>query len=250
MPPVRGLRVHLLGVLEVEGRSTLSLGCRRARTLLRRLAVARSRPVPVADLLTAVWPVAPPARSPQQLSVLVSRLRHVVGPERLVRGDVGYALRPDWLDLVALEQATTTCEGALAAQQGARARRIGLAALGLARGPLLPEEAEATWLEAERLVLDRGVTHLRLLTAEAALRTGASWEATELARRCRDADPYDEVALRLVLRGLAAGGQVAAAVATYLAALAQLRTELGTGLSPETEELYLALLRDGRVPAR
>lgn len=249
MAPVRGLRVHLLGGLEVEGRSTLSLGSRKARTLLRRLAVARSQPVPGADLLAALWPVAPPARAPQQLSVLASRLRRAIGPERLVRNDVGYALRPDWLDLVALEQATATCAAALATQQPVRARRVGQAALALVLGPLLPEEPDAPWLEAERLVLDRLVTHLRLLTAEAALRCGACWEAAELAWRCRDADPFDEVALRLVLRGLAGSGQVAAALSTYLAALAHLRAELGTGLSRETEQLYLALLRDGRVPA-
>ena len=247
MAPVRGLRVHLLGGLEVEGRSALSLGSRKARTLLRRLAIARSQPVPVDELLTALWP-ASTARHPQQLSVLASRLRRVIGPERLVRNDVGYLLRPDWLDVVALEQAMTACEAALALQQPARARRIGLAALELVLGPLLPEEPDAPWLEAERLLLDRRLTHLRLLTAEAALGSGAPRETVELARRCRDADPFDELALRLVLRGLAASGQVAAALSTYLAALAQLRAELGTGVSRETEELYLALLRDGRVP--
>ena len=248
MVPVRGLRVHLLGGLDIEGLPALSIGSRKARALLRRLAVARGQAVPVADLLTVAWPTAAPDRGPEQLGVLASRLRRTLGPHRLIRGDAGYALCTDWLDLTALERGTAACAQALA-DRPARAYQLGCAALKLVRGPLLPEEAEAPWLQTERLYLDRLLTRLRLLTAEAALGSGATWEAAELARRCREDDPFNEVALRVLLRALAASGQVAAALSTYRQALEHVRAELGPGLSTETEELFLALLRQGRVPA-
>src|SRR5690242_459260 len=92
---VQELRVRLLGGLAVEGVPVLSLGSRKARAVLRRLAVAAGGYVSVDDLVLAAWPDDPPLRAPEQLAVLVSRLRGVVGAERLERHPAGYALHPD-----------------------------------------------------------------------------------------------------------------------------------------------------------
>jgi DNA-binding SARP family transcriptional activator len=237
------LRVHLLGGLEIEGVPAMAVGSRKARAVLRRLAMARGAAVSVDELVDVAWPEGAPARGPEQLSVLTSRLRSTVGTERLIRSDAGYALLPDWLDLVEVETATAACADALARGDAAHAHDLGRTALDLVRGPLLPEDVDALWLEGERTAVGRTVTRLRLLTSEAALASGAAWDAAELAQRCLDDDPYDEAALRLLLRGLAGTGRVAAALTTYLASAEVLREELGTDPSPETEAVYLALLR-------
>ena len=84
------LKVSVLGALDIHGVSKHALGSRKARTLIKVLAVARGQPVPVPRLVDCLWPDRPPARPSQQISVLVSRLRSVLGPERLPRSDAGY----------------------------------------------------------------------------------------------------------------------------------------------------------------
>jgi DNA-binding SARP family transcriptional activator len=79
---VDGLRVHVLGPLEIEGVEPAELGSRKARTLLKLLALARGRPVTVDRITDVLWGDDPPAHPSDQVSVLVSRLRRVIGAER------------------------------------------------------------------------------------------------------------------------------------------------------------------------
>jgi DNA-binding SARP family transcriptional activator/tetratricopeptide (TPR) repeat protein len=238
------LRVHLLGGLEIEGVPALSVGSRKARALLRRLAVARGAAVSVEQLLEVAWPEGATVRGPEQLSVLTSRLRGTLGPEHLVRRDAGYALLPEWLDLTELDTGVQRCTELMAAGDAPRALATGRAALALVRGPLLPEDPDAAWLEDERATVGRTVGRLRMLTAEAALLAGSAWEAADLAQRHRDEDPFDEAALRMLMQGLAASGRTSTALTSYLAAVDQLAEELGTDPSASTRALYLSLLRD------
>ncbi len=78
------------------------MGRRQLRTLLKLLALRHDRTVSTEALADCLWGDAPPARANDQISVLVSRLRKVTGPDRLRRTDGGYALSVDWLDLDAL----------------------------------------------------------------------------------------------------------------------------------------------------
>ena len=243
------MRVHLLGGLEVEGVPALSLGSRKARAVLRRLAVARGAAVGVEDLVGVAWPEGSTVRGAEQLAVLVSRLRGVLGAERLPRRDAGYALVADWLDLVELDLGVHSCAADLGGGRVEQALAAGRAALALVRGPLLPEDPDAAWLEDERIAVSRTVGHLRLLTAEAALASGSAWEAADLAQRHLDSDPFDEAALRLLMRGLAGSGRTSAALTAYHAAARLLADELGTDPAPETQQLHASLLRDEAPPS-
>jgi DNA-binding SARP family transcriptional activator len=238
--------VRLLGGLTVEGVPVLSLGSRKARAVLRRLALAADGHVAAEDLAEAAWPEGLPARWPDQLAVLVSRLRGVVGADRLVRHPAGYGLLADWLDTTALREHVRAAEAALTAGDVGTALQQGRAAVALLRGPLLPEDATEA-VEEERTALDRVAGRARLLTAEAALAGGSPWEALELAVRCREDDPYDEAALRVQLQALAATSRTATALTTYLEAAAQLRDELGTEPQARTQQVYLDLLREEPV---
>ena len=239
--------MRLLGGLAVEGVPVLSLGSRKARAVLRRLAVGAGAYVSVDDLVLAAWPDDPPARAPEQLAVLVSRLRGVVGAERLERHPAGYALHPDWLDTTVLRGHVVAAENALAAADLAAALDHGRAAVALLQGPVLPEDESEAVLE-ERTAVDRLAARGRLVTAEAALLTDSPWEALELATRCREEDPYDEAALRVQLRALAATSRTPTAITTYLEAAEQLRDELGTEPETATQQVYLGLLREQPPP--
>jgi len=95
---MQSLSVRVLGQFEVDGVEPQALGSRKARTLLRLLALARGHGVSADVLAAALWGDAQPAKPADQVAVLVSRLRGVLGRDRLEHGDGGYRLRYDWLD--------------------------------------------------------------------------------------------------------------------------------------------------------
>jgi hypothetical protein len=107
-PTPAALRVRVLGGLAVDGVDLGRLGSRKARTVLRRLALARGAPVPTDALIELVWPTGAPA---EQLSVLASRARALLGPQRLPRTEAGYALLADWLDLDAAASSSPRRDG-------------------------------------------------------------------------------------------------------------------------------------------
>ena len=59
--------------------------------------------------------------------------------------------------------------------------------------------------------------------------------AADAAAAALEYDPYDEAALRVLLRAQVMGGRVAAALAAYASTRERLADELGTDPSPETE---------------
>ena len=98
------LRAHVLGSFEIEGVDIRTLRSRKARTVLKVLALARGQAVSVDRLVDALWSDDPPNQPERELAVNVSRARQLVGAERIDRDDAGYRLAVDWLDLVAVEE--------------------------------------------------------------------------------------------------------------------------------------------------
>src|SRR5664279_3075703 len=191
----RELRVRLLGGFAVDGVDELSLGSRKARMLLRRLAAALGQPVSVDALFDVVWGEERPSDPNAQLSVLVSRLRSVLGAERLVRSDLGYALAADQYDVIALRAHVEEVEERLRSGEFAAALAAGRAAMSLAVGPLLPEE-DAEWAATARAETDRLAGRALRATGEAALAFDQPEAARAAGLSAIDQDPYDEAALR------------------------------------------------------
>lgn len=239
--------MRLLGGLSVEGRAERDLGSRKGRTLLKVLAVARGAPVPIEGLADVLWGADLPARPAEQVGVLVSRLRAALGPDRLVRTDGGYALRCAWLDIEELAVRVSDAETALSEGRTAAARAAAEAALALARGPVLPDD-EGSWLEAERVTASALTSRARLIAAEGAARAGEHGAAGALAEVALAHDPYDEPALRVLMRALTAAGRSASALAAYGRVRARLAEDLGVSPSAETESLHDAVLLQGDRP--
>ncbi|MEP7055007.1 MAG: winged helix-turn-helix domain-containing protein [Actinomycetota bacterium] len=190
------LRVRLLGGLDIEGIVGIdggtglygsagldqrALGSRKARTLVKALALARGRPVAAETLADMLWPDDPPANPAEQLRVLVSRLRKILGPDRVPRTDAGYSLSMDWLDLDALQELVGEAGRRLDEGSIGAARAAAGAALAVARGPLLPDEEEAEWAAPDRALARRLTTEARRILAAAAL-ASATFPALHLPR--------------------------------------------------------------------
>jgi DNA-binding SARP family transcriptional activator/tetratricopeptide (TPR) repeat protein len=239
---VDSLRVRLLGNLTVEGIEPASLGRRQARTLLKVLALHRGQPVSVDRLVDCLWPDKSPPRPADQISVHVSRLRAVLGSERILRRDSGYTLVVDWLDVDALSAYADEAQRRLDSGAVGAARAAASAGLALARGPLLADEADPRWAEADRARVARLLARLHHLAGSAALAAGDGGGAAKLAEGALAVDPFDEAALRLLMDGLFQEGRPASAMAAYSAFRRLLAEELGISPSPETEALHEAIL--------
>jgi DNA-binding SARP family transcriptional activator/tetratricopeptide (TPR) repeat protein len=247
-PAVGELKVSVLGALDIQGVDKHALGSRKARTLIKVLAVARGQPVPVPRLVDCLWPGGPPARPSQQISVLVSRLRSVLGAERLPRSDAGYQLLADWIDLDVANHLATAASRRLAAQNYASARLAAEAALALMRGDLLADEPDSPWADEERAAVTKLGVDVRRTAARAALAIGDFAAAREMSEVVVAADPYDEGALQVFMAALAHGGQPGTALATFARARKRLREDLGVDPSPATDAVHKAILQGKPIP--
>ncbi|MDQ2883186.1 MAG: winged helix-turn-helix domain-containing protein [Actinomycetota bacterium] len=79
------MQARVLGGLRIGGLTDAEIGSRKARTLLAVLLLARGAPVRTDRLVDVLWGDAPPERPAEQLGVLVSRLRRVLGPDAVQR---------------------------------------------------------------------------------------------------------------------------------------------------------------------
>ena len=244
---MKSLALRVLSDFGVDGVEPQALGSRKGRLALCVLALAEGQVVPADVLVDTLWGDAPPAQPEDQLAVLVSRLRSVLGRDRIQHRDRGYLLVCDWLDaseLAALTQEMDRRRGAGNVLGAAAAARI---ALSLLRGYGLPS-VPGEWAQLRLAELDRLAGRARRVAATALFEAGDWMAAADAATAAVAADGYDEESLRVLLRAYVAGGQVAAALAAYAQARERLAAELGTDPSPPTVALYTAILR-GEVPA-
>jgi len=240
---MKSLAVRVLGDFAVDGVEPQAFGSRKGRLALHLLALGGGQAVPAGVLIDALWDEsASPARPEDQLAVLVSRLRSVLGRDRIEHRDQGYLLRCDWLDAAELAGLTREVGARREAGQMAGAVAAARVALSLIRGDG-PQPLPGEWAQLRQAELERLTSRARLVAATALLDAGDWMAAADAAAAARERDPYDEAALRLLLRANVAGGRVAGALSMYASARERMADELGTDPSPETTALYTAILR-------
>jgi DNA-binding SARP family transcriptional activator len=238
---MKSLAVRLLGEFSVDGVESQSLGSRKARLALHLLALADGQVVSSDVLTDSIWADTQPARPEDQLAVLMSRLRGVLGRDRIEHRGNGYVLRADWRDATELTHLTDEIDRRAAAGNivgGAAAARV---ALSLLRGAG-PAQLPGDWAELRRAALDRLIGRARLTAAAALLAAGDWMAAADAAAAALEHDPYEEAALRTLMRAYVAGGQGATALAVYARARERLADDLGADPSPPTAELHAAIL--------
>jgi DNA-binding SARP family transcriptional activator len=131
----------LLGPLEVsDGVRLLRLGGPKQRAVLAMLLLDANRPVPKHRLVDGVWGDRAPASAEEALDTYLSRLRRLLGPDRLSRYPAGYVLRvgPGELDLSTFEELLASAQRLRPTDPAAAAASLGQA-LCLWRGPALAD---------------------------------------------------------------------------------------------------------------
>ena len=176
MPGRLGARV--LGEFALDGADLAGLKSRKARRVLKVLALARGATVSTDRLIDAVWPDGLTADPDRDIAVLVSRIRSVVGTERVVRRERDLAFVADWFDCVELEMLTKEAVARHQSGDLATARMCADAALALVRGPLLAEELDAAWVVGPRAAAAALVAEVRAIAASASLAAGQPFDAS------------------------------------------------------------------------
>jgi tetratricopeptide (TPR) repeat protein len=246
---MKSLAVRVLGDFAVDGVEPQAFGSRKARLTLQLLALAEEQVVPSDVLIDALWADSPPARPDDQLAVLMSRLRSVLGRDRIQHRDSGYLLHCDWLDATELAVLTDEVERRRGAGNLVGAAAAARVALSLVRGAQpVPVPVPGEWARLRHADLERLTSRARQVAATALLEAGDWMIAADAATAALERDPYEEAALRVLLRAYVMGGRVGAALAAYASSRERLADELGTDPSPETTALYTAILRGELAP--
>ena len=203
----------MLGEFRLDGVELTALRSRKARVLLKVLALAGGATVATDALVDTLWGDDLPDDPGRDLAVLVSRGRTLLGAERLPRREGGYALVADWCDRDELAALSREAARRHALGDIAGSRAAAETALALVRGELLADEQPEAWLLAARASTAALVAVTRAIAAEAALAGGQFGDAATHARSALEHDPFDEAALRLLMRAHAAAGRPASALA-------------------------------------
>jgi predicted ATPase/DNA-binding SARP family transcriptional activator len=226
------LDVRILGPLEVVlGGSLLSLGGQKQRAVLAILATRSSSAVSSDQLIELLWSGSPPATAATTVQVYVSRLRKLLGADRIETSGGGYMLRvePDELD-------------------AARFRRLvsqgrSLDALALWRGPALADFAYESWAQAEAGRLEEERLACLEERIDADLESGRQGELVGELEALVAEHPLRERLRSQLMLALYRAGRQAEALDAYQRARSTLVEELGIEPGPELQELNRKILQ-------
>ena len=224
-------------------------GAGRGRELLTALLAARGA-VGRGDLIAAFWPDLDAERGGRALDEAVRRVLEVLAPDDppSLIADVpdGHRLMlgaDDSWDIAEILEAPVR-----AAEAGSAMERVEMlaAALAAASEPIYPEWPDAPWLAGLRRDFAGAILAVRGALAEALLAAGDPAAALAHFQTLLDGDPEREAWHRGVMRCHAARGDRPLALRQYHACRSVLRQTQGAEPSPETQGLYLDLMRPAR----
>jgi predicted ATPase/DNA-binding SARP family transcriptional activator len=229
------LRLRLLGdfAAQVNGRPVSDAAWRRrkARTLVKLLALAPDHVLHRDQLIEAMWPDTASGLNNLHQALFAARRALSADDDYLQLRDERIALgEPVVVDVDEFETAA------------ARAERTGRpddaqAAIAAYRGELLPSDRYEPWCEPRRDALRRRYHALVADLAVAQLKAGEYTAALELLEPVHAADPLDEGIARLLIQTQRAAERRPAAVTTYHRLVEALRDELGVAPDAETQRL-------------
>ncbi|MGC5565864.1 AfsR/SARP family transcriptional regulator [Streptomyces sp. FR-108] len=256
-----GLRFSVLGPLRAWRHETeLSLGPPKQRAVLALLLVQADRPVPLHQLVDALWDNDPPEHAVNVVHRHVGTLRRLLEPELtgragarvLVRAADGYRLNTadGALDLARFRTLRDAARRASAAGQPTEATDLFVGALSLWHGRTaagLPRTAHSHPVFAG---VDAEYLHAARDAADAALAARRTARVLPLLHQAADSDPLNEALQARLVVVLAAEGLTARALDHYQVVRSRLASELGVDPGPELRDAQIRVLRGTTAPAR
>jgi pentatricopeptide repeat protein len=241
-------RIQLCGrfVVRLDGRRVEeALPGDKGQLLFAYLVLNRLRRIDRDELLIAVYGEEATADHHPRLSVLLSKLRRVIGPERLTgRAQLELVLPAGaFVDVEAALEGLHRAESHVAAGEWAEAWGPAGIAYHVASRPLL-QGHDQPWLDDWRRRLDD--VRLRGLECFAEARLGLGGptlpQAADCARQLIELAPFRETAYLILMKALAEGGNIAEALRVYDHLRLLLRDELGIAPSLAVQSVYRRLL--------
>jgi peptide/nickel transport system substrate-binding protein len=220
----------VLGPVEVRlGGEPLPVGGPKPRALLAMLLLDANGVVSRGQLVEGLWGERPPANAEHSLDDYVSRLRKVLGADRIERRPPGYLLHvePDELDLARFERLDAEGRVRLGAGDLAGASAAFDGALALWRGTAFADLLDEPFAAAE----SRRLEERRMLCCEeridALLAQGGGPKLVSELERLVAEHPFRERLLGQLMIALYRSGRQADALATYRTGRSLLAAELG-----------------------
>jgi DNA-binding SARP family transcriptional activator len=218
---------------------------RRGRLLFAYLVLNRGRRLLRDELLMAGWGEDAPAEARSALNVLLSKLRHGLGANRLQgRTEIELLLPQDtFIDVEAALEGAHRAESCIAEGHWASAWGPAAIAYHIATRPFIAGH-QAPWIDEWRRRLEE--VRLRGLECLAAASLGLSGpalaQAEERARFLTTLAPYRETGHIILMEALERRGNIAEALRVYERLRVLLREELGIAPSPALQAVQRRLL--------
>ncbi len=228
---------------------------RQGRIVFAYLAAQQGSAVPRDELADVLWGEDLPATWEKALRVLMTKLRALLeecgidGSAALTSAFGCYKLTLPagaWIDVDAAVEAVERAEAALAAGDVEAARSEAATAAALARRSFLPGE-DGSWVEGRRRDLREVLVRSLECQRDASLAEAELAEAVRYGEEVIELEPFRESGYRRLMQAHTAAGNPAEALRVYERCRRFLSDELGAYPSPETEAVYLEVLRDDRV---
>ena len=249
------LRIYLTGKVLIEDDGTVLLDERRlmgrqGRLAFAHLACEHLRAVSRDELAEELWLGKAPPSWERSLSALISKLRALLAgidpPGVALNGSFGHyqlSLPADvWIDVEAATGAIDRAESALRTDQPREAWGWAQAAHQISRRSFLMGE-EGPWVTSKRSELRDVLVRAHECLGEPSIWHAEPEYAVKHAREAVALEPFRETSYQLLMRAHAAVGNRAEALRVYERCRSLLSEALGVSPSPQTEAVYLEILR-------
>jgi predicted ATPase/DNA-binding SARP family transcriptional activator len=237
------LRICLLGPVSVSAHgATNAVRSRPQRIVLACLALEANRVVSTASLIDALWAESPPPNAPGNLQSYVSKLRRIVGSDRIVSVPGGYRLQID-ADAVDAMRVARVAEAAEPCDARERAALFD-DALSLWQGEPLADLDDVHFLAPERTRLATLRRELNGRWMAALVEAGDHAVVLPELREAAERDPNDEWVVALLARALHGTGRTADALREITGFRRRILDQTGLEATSELARLEQRILLD------
>ena len=242
------LQIRMLGEFSIQlGDRKISDNDNRTRkiwVLLACLICQRGRAVPARKLIELLWGEEPASSNPEnalritfhRARTLLNQLWPTAGRDLILYRDNGYTWNEEIPAELDFEEFDRLCN--LKTDDPQEKLRAGMEALGLYRGDFLEKQSSETWVIPVSTHYHNLYVVTTMQVAELLSRAERHGEAAYICRKTIASEPYHEPLHQMLIKELAAQGDLKGAGAVYEALSKRLMEDFGIHPSDQTRDIY------------